>query len=106
MTTQKLHGKIRFGFDQRQCNPRGIVWRFGDPEQDDTAGRRKAAPENELTLSESEEHPFLVGADGDHIIVGNAWTPLGDREHIPPAFHSASRAGRGKFSSARNFMRS
>lgn len=99
--------KILLGVDQRQCDLGSVLRGFGsDPEQDDAAGGRKPTTENELTkiLVECEKHPSLVVGDTNHLVIGNAWATLGYREHMPTCL-SQRFQGRGKFSSARNFMR-
>lgn len=93
--------KIPLGLDQRQCEPGRILRRFGShPEQDDTAGRRKATPKNELTqiLVEREEHPILAGADQQ--------SPRRRKCLDNSRLLQCVQGGRGKFSSASNFMRS
>ena len=55
-------------------------------------------------LVEGEENPFLSGAKRRDILIRDAGHSSAVETTSQPAFRSASSAGRGKFSSARNLM--
>jgi|HubBroStandDraft_6_1064221.scaffolds.fasta_scaffold1749727_2 hypothetical protein len=64
--------------------------------------------ENQLAeiLVEREEDSLLVRTEPGDILTWYAGALLRDREDIPASLSTAPIAGRGKFSSARNFIRS
>jgi hypothetical protein len=99
--------KIRLRLNQRQDHVRSLLRGIRrDAEQDNPAPRRQPAAENELAeiLVERQEDSPLVRAESRDFLIRDTGHSSAIEKTSQPAFCSTSRAGRGKFSSARILM--